>query len=377
MDIKINPLPPYIVECFSVSGFDDIDAIAEMCTDDGPKNSVSVIESFIDKRKANHPKCMGPHQSPNDPFEFLPGHRLRIQKFINDVKCRSGVKNSTRQIRVKTKKRKVETTYHDMDDGDIPTATDKIRKKVTKWSENNRDSVLQENVHYTILVKCNALDASKLAAYIRCHCGKALMIQRKSDGSRPWQLSNWTKHYKQCNYKKGAAGKQDKLQSFFPVVSKKGNTQLAMVSANTKSASVHSSMLGNHGQSSKKIFYFPYVVIPSSSYSSYHPVDPSSQMSSLTASQLNHSLSYISSKQPFLPDQGNTPPHPPYYTETTTVPSTSWVISESTYISPSPSSSISDMNYADLGETLSSHQHSSASTNPHNISMPFSLCSRP
>ena len=83
-----------------VSGFDDIDAIAEMCTDDGPKNSVSVIENFIDKRKANHPKCMGPHQLPNDRFEFPPGHRLRIQKFINDVKCRSGVKNSTRQTRL-------------------------------------------------------------------------------------------------------------------------------------------------------------------------------------------------------------------------------------------------------------------------------------
>ena len=123
-------LPPYIVKCFSVSGFSDIDAIAEMCTDDGPKNSVSVIKSFIDKQKANHPKCMGPHQLPNDPFEFPPGHRLRIQKLINDIKCRSGVKNSTRQSRVKTKKQKVETTNDDMDDGNLPTATNEIRKKL-------------------------------------------------------------------------------------------------------------------------------------------------------------------------------------------------------------------------------------------------------
>ena len=53
---------------------------------------------------------MGPHQMPNDSLEFPPIHRLRIQKFINDVKCQSGVNNFTKQIRIKAKKRKVETT---------------------------------------------------------------------------------------------------------------------------------------------------------------------------------------------------------------------------------------------------------------------------
>ena len=34
-----------------VSGFDDIDAIVEMNTDDGSTNSITVIETNIDKRK--------------------------------------------------------------------------------------------------------------------------------------------------------------------------------------------------------------------------------------------------------------------------------------------------------------------------------------
>ena len=41
-------LPPYIVEFFLVSGFDGVDAIIEMNTDDdGPKSSISSIENFI------------------------------------------------------------------------------------------------------------------------------------------------------------------------------------------------------------------------------------------------------------------------------------------------------------------------------------------
>ena len=190
-------LPPYIVECFLVSGFDDIDAIVEMNTDDGPKNTISVVESFIDKRKANLPQCMGLHQMPNDPFEFPPGHRLRIKKFVSEMKCQNGITNTTKQMKTKpkSKKQKVENTDSENEgDDSIPTVKDEIRKKIAKWSTKNCDNTLKENVHYTINVQ-RTLDGSKLTASIRCHCGKAMMIQRKSDGSRPWQLSNWTKHY--------------------------------------------------------------------------------------------------------------------------------------------------------------------------------------
>ena len=81
-----DKLPPYVVECFMVSGFDDIDAMVEMNTSDGPKNSITIIESYIDKRKSDLPNCMGPNHLPHLPFEFPPGHRIRIQKFITEIK---------------------------------------------------------------------------------------------------------------------------------------------------------------------------------------------------------------------------------------------------------------------------------------------------
>ena len=54
-------MPQYIVECFIVTGFDDLDAIIEMNVDDGPSSTVHTIEQYIDKRKHALPQCMGPN----------------------------------------------------------------------------------------------------------------------------------------------------------------------------------------------------------------------------------------------------------------------------------------------------------------------------
>ena len=42
-------LPPYIVRCFLAAGFDTIEVIASMDVSENPENSISVIESFIEK----------------------------------------------------------------------------------------------------------------------------------------------------------------------------------------------------------------------------------------------------------------------------------------------------------------------------------------
>ena len=138
-------LPPYIVECFLVSGFDDLDTIAEMNTDNGSKNSVSTIESYIDKRKAYLPQCLGPHHIATlDSFEFPPGHRIRIERFIKNIKCMYGSITKpiqTKPIQIKSKKRKVERSDND----DIPIATEEIRKKILKWNSSNCDGTLKED----------------------------------------------------------------------------------------------------------------------------------------------------------------------------------------------------------------------------------------
>ncbi len=79
-------LPSYIGKCFLVSGCDDVESIVEINTTDSP------IQNYIEKRKACFPKCIGPHQSPDTSFEFPPGHRIRIEKFIKSEKHQHAVK---------------------------------------------------------------------------------------------------------------------------------------------------------------------------------------------------------------------------------------------------------------------------------------------
>ena len=73
----------YIVQCFTMSGFNDIDAIMEMNVDEGAGNSISTIEEFIDHH--SFPSCMNPYLH-NHPFEFPPGHRIRIRHFVKETK---------------------------------------------------------------------------------------------------------------------------------------------------------------------------------------------------------------------------------------------------------------------------------------------------
>ena len=299
------------MECFLVSGFDDVDAIVEMNTDDdGPKSSISLIENFIDKRKAELPKCVGPNQILNIPFELPPGHRIRIQKFVKEVKGRYGVlkKHKAEKLpNVNAKRQKLEIEKDDNEDnGDISSTTDEIRRKVISWSKRNCAGSLKENEHFSIHVTRNT-GSTKLSVSIRCHCGKALLLQRKPNGSKPWQLSNWTKHFKQCKYGKGP-GKQDTLQSFFPVAlgSKKTWNQSPLASkipptslqslTQTTPVSTYPAVDVSSSQNMPKHFFSPYVNIPSFS------LDPSWQMSSSIPDPIglfpNNTL-----QPPLLPDQ--------------------------------------------------------------------------
>ena len=85
MKVIEQRLPTYIANCFSATGFDDLQSIREMDTCNGPNNSIKVIEEYIDKRKIELPLCMGPMHSSTLPFEFHPGHHIRIIKLINEI----------------------------------------------------------------------------------------------------------------------------------------------------------------------------------------------------------------------------------------------------------------------------------------------------
>ena len=208
-------LPPYVVQCFIVSGFDDTESIIEMNVDDDPKNSICVMEDYIDKVKATNPECIGPYQVPSAPFLFPPGHRIRIEKYVRSIQLKYGVRNKRKVVeqKEKTKKQKLETTAVECESETIASVTKEIRKKAIKWGRENCDDLLKENEDFTILVSRDTSNASAIKASIRClKCGNPQKINRKATGSNSWLLSNWTKHYKLCRKRgKQTSGKQDKL----------------------------------------------------------------------------------------------------------------------------------------------------------------------
>jgi hypothetical protein len=81
-------LPEYIVNCFIATGYDCIDTICDMNITPGPTNFINEIEAYIEKRKSFLPSCLGSNENFGDsfPFEFPPGHRMQINKFITSLK---------------------------------------------------------------------------------------------------------------------------------------------------------------------------------------------------------------------------------------------------------------------------------------------------
>jgi len=83
LELLEEKLPLYIVNCFKLSGFDEINVISEMDISEKSGNSIEKIEKFIQKKFAT-----SPYHNPFPammPFEFPPGHRLRICNFVKEV----------------------------------------------------------------------------------------------------------------------------------------------------------------------------------------------------------------------------------------------------------------------------------------------------
>ena len=81
-------LPEYVAKCFLASGFDSEEAIASMdVTIDGPENAISVMEAYIEKHYPHDPSMHSEFSFGHGmPFEFPPGHKVRICSFVKAVK---------------------------------------------------------------------------------------------------------------------------------------------------------------------------------------------------------------------------------------------------------------------------------------------------
>ena len=255
-------LPSYIVESLIVSGFDDVVSIMGMNLDDGPKNSIQEIEKYIDERKVNYPQCIRPNEPLNTPFEFPPGHKIRIEKFVQEIKMKHGVAKNPQGIKSiskgHTRKRKLEAIEGDSDN--ISSVTNDLRKKVIKWSREKCEKPLVESEDFTVLVQRDTLNPQQLTVSIRClKCGNPQKINRKPTGSNPWQLSNFTKHYNSCTKSgKRKIDKQESLQKFFPVVPQTSETKTKWQPSSTVSAPVPSASGASQGQAIYPYFFSPF-----------------------------------------------------------------------------------------------------------------------
>ena len=224
-------LPEYIVQCFIMSGYDTHHAVLEMDTSENPGNSIEEIEQYIDKNK--FPSCMSSlhHENQNRPFQFPPGHKVLIKMFVEDVKerfpkSRKHKISCTRKPPRKAKKPKKSAADSDKqadanssdeeEEDDILLVTNEIRTKIGQWAKNTLKKSIKENEHFTIITQ-REINSRKLSVHVRCSCGKVFTLQQKKSGSKPWLISNWSKHYKtnMCGKREQQGGKQENLQSWF------------------------------------------------------------------------------------------------------------------------------------------------------------------
>ena len=234
-----SKLPSYIVQSFLKSGYDEIDDIAEMdVSDESPKNSIKRMEEYINKKRKKFPECMGPDQSDDEPFEFSPGHIEKIKRFINEVKQLHKPQKRKVQLKApqkKSKKLKIDISPSISSESEqsissenytpagINATTDEIRSKVLKWGRK-QDLNLVENQHFTIIVKNDVFDSTKLCASVRCSCGKNYIINQKSNS---WLISNWTRHFQTCKQEKKDQGRQGSLVSYLTPKDQQGSNNAA------------------------------------------------------------------------------------------------------------------------------------------------------
>lgn len=180
-------LPPYVVKCFLVAGFDTPDVIASMDTSENPGNSITIIESFIDKYYSGHkdfyPTCTVP--TAQQPFIFPPGHRLRISNFVSEVKRKcernlqvikaSSKRNLTNFSKPLSKKVRASVKAEDSDTDSecidtIVSVSKQIRASILKWVRSQSCIVLKnlkENKDFTVVVT-NAPKSDALSVSVRC-----------------------------------------------------------------------------------------------------------------------------------------------------------------------------------------------------------------
>ena len=215
-------LPEYVVNCFFAAGYDTTDVITAMDISENPGNSIELIEKYISERYPKDPRyCNNPDSDIllAKPFEFPPGHRIRICNFICALRKKIQGENN---LTVSSRKRKQQTggqtsckkartcSLHCSTSSETeaePTVTSistQIRRSISKWVKKQPDlhlKNLQENKHFSIMVTHVAKEQSIFSSAIKCNaCNTVIHLHQKDKSAKdnPYLISNWTRHVKTC-----------------------------------------------------------------------------------------------------------------------------------------------------------------------------------
>jgi len=155
-------LPEYVVNCLISAGYDDLEVVCSMDTSETEGNSISTIENFIQRKCAD---CAKHNPFPSSPFEFPPGHRIRICNFVKEVKKlreanmklagRDERKRSKSACNVVSKKKCEETISEESKAVTAVEVSKQVRSSLRKWickQRREQDSAylgkLREGEHY-------------------------------------------------------------------------------------------------------------------------------------------------------------------------------------------------------------------------------------
>jgi len=236
-------LPGYVKKCFLASGFDSEEAIASMeITGDGPENSIKIMEAYIEKHYS-HDSSMHSEFSVGyeGPFEFPPGHKVRIYNFVKEVKQNYNKKNSPvfnsamkppnlaslpdneKQTNLCSRKRSnatkelqsgsghkkcktsIEVAFNETSSNlSISKDHRQVQSSINYWIDGHQSELLRSlnQNHYSIKT---VNEGTTVTVYVQCKlCNTPIKLQPKATKMKGVQhgISNWTKHVTSCYLKR-------------------------------------------------------------------------------------------------------------------------------------------------------------------------------
>ena len=183
-------LPLYVVKCLTAAGFDTLEVIAEMDVSGDSGNSIEQIEQFISE------------EFPDDieyarGKKFPPGHKLRIQKFVQTQKTLNRKRAFQGGPRNQSKKSRGESASQSSSTDDGLQNVGDIRRQIARWQRAQKEQKLKglkEHKHFETTVTGTG------TAVIVCKlCDKKFRLGTKKNR---FLISNWTRHVIKCDGKK-------------------------------------------------------------------------------------------------------------------------------------------------------------------------------